>query len=430
MNWRHVRVLYVRELRAALRERTIVFNSILIPVFLYPVLMWVMFTGISFVTGTTEGMISRVQLATVPPAHAELKATLAGHDGVDLLSADSDPATSAPAAVDRLRNGTLDAVLEISMVPHGTTGVANYTAEIAYDGSKDRSIAARDRLERILREYRSDWLGQVASNAGISDARWEMFAIERDNRASEREMGAFMMSLILPLFLIIMVALGSFYPAVDATAGERERSTWETLMTTAASRTSVVTAKYLYVATFGAVAALLNLTAMVVSMSAIFAPLMSDGDAVEFTIPLASLPLVAVGCILLALFAAAGMMLLASFARTFKEGQSLVTPFYLILFVPMLLLQSPDAELTPTLAWIPVANLMLLFKGALVGTFQPLLTVITFAVSAVLVVAILWLATRVLQFEDVMIGSYEGNLLQLIRNRLLGSKRDATTGGS
>jgi sodium transport system permease protein len=430
LNWRDVRVLYIRELRAALRERTIVFNSILIPVFLYPVLMWVMFTGISFVTGTTEGMISRVEIASVPPAHAHLKATLAEHEAVELITDQSDDTISRPSAVDRLSDGTLDATLEISMVADASSKLANYTAEIAYDGSKDRSVAARDRLERILREYRADWLGQVASDTGIAEAQWQMFAIERDNRASSEEMGAFLMSLILPLFLIIMVALGSFYPAVDATAGERERSTWETLMTTAASRGSVVTAKYLYVATFGAVAALLNLTAMVVSMRAIFAPLMGEGDAVEFGIPLSAVPLVALGCILLALFAAAGMMLLASFARTFKEGQSLVTPFYLVLFVPMLLLQSPDAELTPTLAWVPIANLMLLFKGALVGSFEPLLTVITFVVSAVLVVAVLWLANRVLQFEDVMIGSYEGNLPQLIRKRLLGSKRDAATGGN
>jgi sodium transport system permease protein len=57
---------------------------------------------------------------------------------------------------------------------------------------------------------------------------------------------------MVPFLTLITVALASFYPAIDATAGERERSTWETLMTVAAPRGNVAAAKYLYVATFGA----------------------------------------------------------------------------------------------------------------------------------------------------------------------------------
>ena len=37
--WRDVWVLYAREMRAALREKTIVLNSLFIPVFLYPLLL-------------------------------------------------------------------------------------------------------------------------------------------------------------------------------------------------------------------------------------------------------------------------------------------------------------------------------------------------------------------------------------------------------
>ena len=52
-----------------------------------------------------------------------------------------------------------------------------------------------------------------------------------------------------------LVAVGCFYPAIDSTAGERERSTWETLMTVSASRGSIIAAKYLYVASFAAFSA-------------------------------------------------------------------------------------------------------------------------------------------------------------------------------
>ena len=46
LNWREVRVLYGREMRAALREKAIVLNSLFIPVFLYPLLLWAALSGI------------------------------------------------------------------------------------------------------------------------------------------------------------------------------------------------------------------------------------------------------------------------------------------------------------------------------------------------------------------------------------------------
>ena len=54
INWREVRVLYSREMRGALRERAIVLNSILIPVFLYPFLLWAAFTAVQ-----TSGILAR-----------------------------------------------------------------------------------------------------------------------------------------------------------------------------------------------------------------------------------------------------------------------------------------------------------------------------------------------------------------------------------
>ena len=88
-------------------------------------------------------------------------------------------------------------------------------------------------------------------------------------------MGAFILGLIAPVMFVVMVAVGCFYPAVDCIAGERERNTWETLMSTSASRLSVVTAKYLYVASMGGLAGILNLLAIVVTLRPVLAPLMA-----------------------------------------------------------------------------------------------------------------------------------------------------------
>src|SRR5690606_24238604 len=84
------------------------------------------------------------------------------------------------------------------------------------------------------------------------------------NVSSREDVATELLSLTIPLFLVIAVALGCLVPAVDTTAGERERGTWETLLSTGATRTELVAAKYLHVAAFGAAAGVLNATAMTV----------------------------------------------------------------------------------------------------------------------------------------------------------------------
>ena len=223
---------------------------------------------------------------------------------------------------------------------------------------------------------------------------------------------------MLPLFLVVMVALGCFVPAIDTTAGERERSTWETTMTVAASRGSIVAAKYLYVATLGAVAGVLNVTAMFLSMGAVMRPLFaSAGERFEFALPPLAFPVMVVGAVALALFFAAAMMILASFARTFKEGQGMVTPVYWLALVPVILGQGSETTLTATTAAIPVANVAMMIRDAVRGVFLWPLVTETILVELVMVALCLLLARTVLRVEEFLIGSYDGSLLRFLRSR-------------
>src|SRR5205814_7115932 len=106
---------------------------------------------------------------------------------------------------------------------------------------------------------------------GLTRAEFQNFAVDDHDVSSGREVGAFVV--VLPIFFIIMLAVGAMHPAIDSTAGERENSTWETVMTAATSRGNVLVAKYLYVATAAFTAAFLNLFAMMLSMGTLLSPL-------------------------------------------------------------------------------------------------------------------------------------------------------------
>jgi sodium transport system permease protein len=191
------------------------------------------------------------------------------------------------------------------------------------------------------------------------------------------------------------------------------------MMTAGTPRTNIVVAKYLYVATMSAAAALLNVTAMMFSIRTILAPLSGGIGQLSFRIPLRAIPVIALGAVLMSLFVAAGMMILASFARNFKEGQSMVSPFYLIIILPVSFLQTPGIEFTRRLAFIPVVNVTMMFREAISGVFQWPLIGITVAVEVVCVVVALRIAAVILSQEDIVTGSYSGTFSKFFKERLL-----------
>jgi sodium transport system permease protein len=190
-------------------------------------------------------------------------------------------------------------------------------------------------------------------------------------------------------------------------------------MTVGTSRTNIVVAKYLYVATMSATAASLNVMAMMFSMSTILAPLSGGLGNLTFRIPLQSIPVIGIGLVLMALFIAAGMMIFASFAHNFKEGQSMVSPFYLIIILPVTFLQAPGTEFTMRLALIPVVNVALMFREAISGVFQWPLIGTTIVVELLCIALGLKIATTILSYEDVVTGNYSGSFGKFLKQRLL-----------
>jgi sodium transport system permease protein len=418
LRWADVRLLYVREMRSALRERNIVVHSLLIPIFLYPVVLWVAYTLMAFVGGQTAGQPSRVHVSGLPESHRAFSRQLATETQIELVLKAPEDAARA------IQEGKLDVFVELLPAPPSGAFDDNARVRLTYDKSKDRSSQARQRVADAVDRYRRQVVDAAARRIGLDAAGLQGFWIDTRNVATARDMGRFLLGLMLPFFLVLMLAIGAFYPAIDSTAGEREHSTWETAMTLATPRAGIVVAKYLYVATLSTAAGLLNLAAMTLSMKSILKPLLGDRSAgLSFGIPLSAIPVILLGTVLLALVVSAAMMILASFARTFKEGQAMVSPFYVGLVIPLMFLVSPGLELTPKLALIPIVNVAMMFREAIAGTYNWPLIGLTLAAQAATIGALLWLATRILGQEDLLLGSYGGSFAKFLKERLRSPSR-------
>lgn len=411
LNLTDTRLVFLRELRAALRERSIVINVVLVPLFMYPVLLWVAYTGLSFVIGQTENFTARVMIA----GGAGEGAALVG----EIEAADRVTVTSMEEPLEAIRDGRLDLLVEFAPRDGGSTD--DFEVRITGDTSKDRSRIARSRVEDLVTRHRAAYLESAGRAGGLSGPAYQMIWIERENVSSSRDMGRFILGMAVPILVIIMLIVGGMYPALDATAGERERSTWETTLTAATDRVNILAGKFLYVAALSTTAGMLNFLAMTLSMRTLMAPLLGDRiQDLSFTVPWSAVPLIFLVTMLLALFVSAFLMVVASFARTFKDAQSLAGPFVTVMvLVPAVFLQFPGLELTTWLACVPIINVCLVFREALGGVYHWPQIGLTLVMEVLYIWIILRIAAAITRYEDIMTGSYEGGLTGFLKNRLL-----------
>ncbi len=204
---------------------------------------------------------------------------------------------------------------------------------------------------------------------------------------------------LVPLILILMTITGAVYPAIDLTAGERERGTLEILVAAPVSRFELLTAKYFSVVAVAVLTALVNLVCMVLTLrfSGLGRALFGDeGLTLVMLIQVLALLL------LFAAFFSAVLLSLTSFARSFKEAQAYLIPLMLASLTPGALAMMPDLELKGLLAIVPLVNIVLLARDLFSHQVDPATATVVVLSTLMYALAALSLAARVFGAESVL----------------------------
>ncbi len=412
MNWRNVRLIYGREIRDQLRDRRTLFMIAVLPLLLYPLLGMSVFQLSQFLRKSEPNVlvIGSDQLAEsgdLPQLFAEGKfadglfddAATAARPNVAFFERGTAGETALNEAQQRLRSGEVQVVLlfppdfgeRLHELREQIGAVANETAranaqatgaaiaipqpEILFNSGKEKSRVAHYQVEHLLNAWKSQIIREnlLASRVPANVAR--PFELRPRDVAEHSQQQALMWSKILPFVLFIWALTGAFYPAVDLCAGEKERGTLETLLSSPARRTEIVWGKLLTVMTFSGATALLNLVSLGFTARYIISQLqMMPGagadlsDGLDFP-PLSSgLWLVVALVPMTALFSAL-CLACAAFARSTKEGQYYLMPLLLITMPLMMLPMAPGAELNLGNSLIPVTGVVLLLKGLIQGNY-------------------------------------------------------------
>jgi ABC-2 type transport system permease protein/sodium transport system permease protein len=207
---------------------------------------------------------------------------------------------------------------------------------------------------------------------------------------------------MIPLVLILMTITGAVYPAIDLTAGERERGTMEILIGSPAPRWALLFAKYVAVVSVALLTAIANLGSM---FTTLYVTGLGKVLLGEQALSLAVLFQVFCLLILFAMFFSAVMLALTSFAKSFKEAQAYLIPVMLLALAPGVLSLVPGIEFTPLLACIPLVNIVLLARDLLLNKAELVLALAAIVSTMVYAAAAIGIAARLFGNDAIVHGS-------------------------
>jgi sodium transport system permease protein len=297
------------------------------------------------------------------------------------------------ASIDEaFRTQAIDLALEIeveefsspAMVKPATT----YSVVAHYRPDLPRSQQAYRDLRRLLESIndaetyrlRQTVLGQ--SRAPVELAT-KAFAVRSDWLQS--------VAAVIPLMLLLMTITGAVYPAIDLTAGEKERGTFEAMIATPTPSLVILLSKYVAVLVVSMLTATIHLLGMYLTLS-----IGGIGQALFGNASLSLLAMLQIfGLMLLfSSFFSAILLGICSLARSFKEAQAYLIPVMLLSFGPGIISLLPSIQLTSNLAVVPLINILLLARDILAERSQPLTGMLVVVSSIAYSLVALVLASR------------------------------------
>lgn len=411
MKWPNVKLIFARELRDQLRDRRTLFTVAIMPMVLYPLMGMAMLQVAQFmrehpvniwVVGEdnlpdqpaliVDGHLNPEFVDPKERDLIELKSW--GDEDREYFSTikafrEQTNVAQAPGLVDELIQNEMQArgidlavfipnQIKIHRQPESApfqesdaTAAPTSGIYVFQNSANDKSRISAERFNKTLNRWRNALVYETLEQNNIDLSLVQAVGVTNADVADKVGKQAAAWSKILPFIVMIWSLTGAFYPAIDLCAGEKERGTFETLLSSPAERSEIAIGKLLTVMTFSMATSILNLLSMGFTGMFVATRL---GGAMGGGLPVGAPPLASIGWLLLALIPISALfsavaLAAAAFARSSKEGQYYLVPLMMISMPLMMVPMLPAAQLDMGTALIPISGLMLLLRGLIEGQY-------------------------------------------------------------
>lgn len=350
-----------KELLDIVRDKKTLVFTLILPILIYPIMF-------KFMSSAMEKTQSDVQKEINIYIDGNKDSAMA--KAITSLDNIKTPDVSSPS--ESLKNGDIQIIVKIP--DSFDTNIAqgkNDTIELLIDEESNKSMIASSMISEIYENYKNSIVEQRLADKGIDSSILTPFevniksGINTDNE--DINAGATMLLTMIPTLIVILMVSSTVGMAADLGAGEKERFTFEPLLSTSAKRSSLLWGKIAALCTVSFIALIANLTAMVISMQ----KFMVIGEEVNFKLtPETILGMLVIGALVLVTLSALQISV-SIYARATKEANSylaaITMPTMILSFIPYMM----DAKgINPAFFNIPITNAICLMKEFTVGIFD------------------------------------------------------------
>jgi sodium transport system permease protein len=398
-SFRRITTISKKELVEFARDWRTIFALLIIPLLMFPLL----FIIFPLLLASEAAELDAIEVNVVIQSNdfpSDLAEQLNG-SGIELryepLGMESNLSSPLEDG-DRLRNGSIDAVLR--MKENGS--VWDYA--LLYMSTSERSQEARMRTLTDLFDWEENETEQRLVDAGLNPdetlrpLKWDGELSDSDVATSGEQAGM-VLSLFIPLVLSVWTFSSAIQPSIDMTAGERERGTLEALLGLPCSRNELLFGKWLAVATITGIGVLLQLVGLLFAIGYLAT---TDFLTVP-TLSIASIVFIGIAVLLFAIMVVAFELALAMRAHSVKEAGSILGPALLLILFPALFTQVINLDGIETFWFsIPVVNVLLALRELLMDRFVVEHIVTWIISSGVYAMAAALYAARQFKREDIV----------------------------
>jgi sodium transport system permease protein len=398
MSKSNILTVYRKELTDSLRDRRTLISMVVVPLLIFPVM--------SIGIGTFVGKMVLKAQAEVPTImiingdnSPRIVADLKSDKEIEVVPTEPD---YKQQIIDKKIRAAVDipSDFDASLDRENNVDISIYD----YDGDLKSGIAAQ-KIEKHFDALQIATVKKRLVSRNLPPALVEPFSVKRQNVAPPEKVTGAAIGGFLPYFIIILCLVGAQYPAIDLTAGEKERGTIETILTSPVPRTDIVLGKFLMVLTAALCTGVLAIISMSTSFHIAKMVLSSSpevGKALNFTIGLKAVAAVFIMVVPIAVLFSAGLLAIALMAKSYKEAQSYIAPLTILVVLPAVAGLLPGVEFNARMALVPILSTSLVCKEIVAGTYHWNYIAIIFGSTCVYAAAALFVAVSLFKREDVL----------------------------
>lgn len=414
-----------KELRETLRDPLVLFNAIVFPLVLLPLVLWATTQFALLQAGVAEDEPPRVALAGEWPAYLETPLLAEPVERAELPAPGAEAADPAEAAI---RAGEVDAVARLVI-----DGEA-YTVEIVHDSTRSRSMRARTTLADRVETLRAERLAQLAEARSLDLARLSPAPIVERDVSEAAEKWSEVLGEMLPIMVFVALMMAVVFPAVDTVAGERERGTVETTLVTAPRPAAVALGKIGAVLAIGLFAMLGNALAMGLTVVQ-FLITLGGGEASNIELSATALAWAVPPMLAAALMLVTAAVVVVMGAQSFKEGQQRASYLMFAGFIGAFYAQRDGETVDLIGALNPLTTPITILRDAVRGDLTAGPALVATAAHLVVAAALVFYAARRLRDERFLLGgpatesAAKSGLRQWLAKLGVGGASDRSKGG-